>query len=86
MFTRGKCGEEDPRIAKIGEREVIWGDEKIFTPVFIFEKLQKGAIVEGPAIIESIDTTIPIVEGTFFRVDAIGNGIIGSKRSDIVSS
>ena len=86
VFTRGKCGEENPEIAKIGEREVIWGNEKISTPVFIFEKLQKGAIVEGPAIIESIDTTIPVVDGTFFSVDAIGNGIIGSKRSDIVVS
>jgi N-methylhydantoinase A/oxoprolinase/acetone carboxylase beta subunit len=83
VFTEGKCGGEDPSSARIGEREVIWGGEKIITPIFIFEKLQRGAIVNGPAIIESMDTTIPVVEGTLLRVDALGNGIIGSKKSDI---
>ena len=83
VFTEGKCGGEDPSSARIGEREVVWRGEKIITPIFAFEKLHRGAIVKGPAIIESVDTTIPVVEGTLLRVDALGNGIIGSKKSDI---
>ena len=85
-FTREVCGESDPSSAMIGNREVIWGNEIIDTPIFELEKLNKGAIVEGPAIIESTDTTIPILEKTFLWVDGIGNGIIGSKRSDVIKS
>jgi N-methylhydantoinase A/acetophenone carboxylase len=84
VFASGKYESSDPSSAYVKDREVIWEGDKIMTPVFLFEKLQRGAMIEGPAIVESSDTTIPIVENTVFMIDSMGNGIIGSKKKEVM--
>jgi N-methylhydantoinase A/acetophenone carboxylase len=70
----------DPSAASKGMRPVYWprAGAMVDTPLFDFEQLQPGNIVEGPAVIESPYTTIPIPEGRNFFIDSRRFGIIGA--------
>jgi N-methylhydantoinase A/oxoprolinase/acetone carboxylase beta subunit len=48
------------------------------TPLYDFERLEPGNVIEGPAVIESPYTTIPIPEGRGFSIDSRRFGIIGA--------
>ncbi|GMQ76123.1 MAG: hypothetical protein BMS9Abin01_1388 [Gammaproteobacteria bacterium] len=55
----------------------VWFDgEWLDTRILPRESLQPGAVIEGPAIVEQIDTTIPIEPGCRAEVDAFGNLIV----------
>lgn len=66
-----------PRKALKGKRDVCW-DESGFRPTDIYEHklLESGNVVEGPAVVESTDTTYLIPEGRRYRIDKYLNGII----------
>jgi len=63
-----------------GKRAVLWLDGKTLTEIYEFEKLKPGCIVEGPAILESIDTTYVIPERWIFKMDEYGNGLMERVR------
>ncbi|WP_137155541.1 hydantoinase/oxoprolinase family protein [Rhizobium sp. FKL33] len=61
--------------AETGRRPVFFGGF-VETPVYWRDHLPADAVVEGPAIIEQMDTTIVIEPGDVARQDADGNIII----------
>jgi N-methylhydantoinase A/acetophenone carboxylase len=71
----------DPSAARKGVRPVFWGPEHgwIESHVYDLANLKPGNHVEGPAIIEAIDTTIVIDLERTFRVDERGSGVIDRK-------
>lgn len=62
--------------ARTGSRPVWWGDGWQDTPVCWRDHLPLGAVIEGPAVIEQMDTTILIPPGDRATQDADGNLIV----------
>ena len=67
------AGTNDPRI---GSRPVRFDGEWHETAIYDRAALAPGATVEGPAIIEQLDTTIPIEPGVVAEVDGFGNLLV----------
>ncbi len=68
----------DPLNASKGSRKVWFESANGFldTDIYIREKLQTGNIVDGPAVIEAVDTTILINPGQSIEVDEYLNLIM----------
>ena len=80
---RNGPGTNDPRT---GSRRVRFDGEWYETAVYDRAALAPGATVEGPAIIEQLDTTIPIEPAVVAEVDGFGNLLIPvARRSERVS-
>jgi N-methylhydantoinase A/oxoprolinase/acetone carboxylase beta subunit len=62
-------------------RPTFWGAEKgwIETPVYENSLLKPGNRVEGPAIIEAVDTTIVLDDEHDYRIDERTSGLIEKK-------
>lgn len=60
-------------------RQVFWGKEAIPTPVYRFDGYTLNSIIEGPAIIEQIDTTIAVPSGWQYHVNTDTIGILERK-------
>jgi N-methylhydantoinase A len=71
----GALEPEDPSAARIGTRQVYFGQLEGYTDVAIYrrEQLRPGNRVVGPAIVEAADTTIVIHPLQSARVDEWGN-------------
>ena len=77
------AGTNDPRT---GSRPVRFDGEWHETAIYDRAALAPGATVEGPAIIEQLDTTIPIEPGVVAEVDGFGNLLIPvARRTDRVA-
>jgi N-methylhydantoinase A len=61
-----------PKAALLEPRPVWWSGLKR-TRVYDGEKLVAGNAVEGPAIVETADTTVVVHPGRTLRLDALGN-------------
>jgi N-methylhydantoinase A/acetophenone carboxylase len=75
--------KSDPTSARKGERPVYWPQARDFraTPIFTYESLRPGNVVEGPAVIEGEYTTIVVPPAMLFTTDTQGLGILeGSSR------
>ena len=68
----------DPEAARKGERAVYWPEENDYrvTPIFAYEGLRPGNVVEGPAILEGEYTTVVVPPGVNFSTDIRGLGIL----------
>jgi N-methylhydantoinase A len=69
---------ESPEKALKGYRDVYWKDGFTRTAIYGQLKLECGNVINGPAIIESDDTTILIPDGKKYTVDNLLNGVIES--------
>jgi N-methylhydantoinase A/acetophenone carboxylase len=69
---------QDPGKAFKGKRDIYWEEVGGLHPTPIYEhgRLACGNVVQGPAIIESIDTTYVIPKGRTYTTDQYLNGII----------
>jgi N-methylhydantoinase A/acetophenone carboxylase len=67
-----------PQDAYKGKRDVFWGEFGAYRPTRIFEqgKLLAGNVVEGPAIIEAVGTTIVLPPERRYTVNEYLAGII----------
>jgi len=65
--------ERNPENAKKGSREVYWGGHFIGTTVYDWELLRHGNEVEGPAIVESPNTTLVVPSDKLISVDEYKN-------------
>jgi len=54
-------------------RGVVFDRERLRTPVYEREALGRGARLEGPALIEQVDSTTLLPPGWTATVDALGN-------------
>jgi len=66
----------DPSAALKTHRPVYWEGGFRETPVYDYERLISGNVVEGPAIVESESTTYVLPAGAGLTVDRYRNGII----------
>jgi N-methylhydantoinase A/acetophenone carboxylase len=68
----------DPRGARKGERPVYWPDAKTYqpTPIYGYESLRPGNVIEGPAVVEGEYTTLVVPSAMKFSVDDRGLGIL----------
>ena len=63
-----------------GHRMTLFeGTERIETPLFSRSDLSKGQVIEGPAIVEQMDTTVLIFPGDLATTDPWGNLVIDVK-------
>jgi N-methylhydantoinase A len=64
-----------PKAALRRERKIYWSELKKQrpTPVFDGERLAAGNRIDGPAIVETADTSVVVHPGRTLRVDALGN-------------
>lgn len=78
----------DPAAASSGTRTAYWYELKdsVTTPVYVFEKLQPGNIVMGPAVIEAELTTVVVPPGQVLSIDKHGLGILESTSAPPVST
>ena len=76
-IAQDSAGTNDPRT---GARPVRFNGEWHETSVYDRAALVPGATIEGPAIIEQLDTTVPIEPGVVAEVDGFGNLLIPVAR------
>jgi N-methylhydantoinase A/acetophenone carboxylase len=71
----------DPATARKGARPVYWPTEKDFrdTPIFSYESLRPGNVVEGPAVVEGQYTTLVVPPAMRFSIDERGLGILENR-------
>jgi len=72
----------DPRKAQKGVRDVYWGKGYVSTNIYERDLLQCGNRIEGPAIIETPDTTYLVPPDWSYAVDKYLNGIMGVSRDE----
>jgi N-methylhydantoinase A len=75
---RPAASDPSPKAARVGERPVYFDETGDFvtTPVYRRERLQAGHRLEGPAIVEQMDSTTVLLPGQWAAVDAQGNLLI----------
>lgn len=68
----------DPAAARKGERLVYWAEANDYrlTPIFTYESLRPGNVVDGPAILEGEYTTVVVPPAMHFSIDEQGLGIL----------
>jgi N-methylhydantoinase A/oxoprolinase/acetone carboxylase beta subunit len=68
----------DPSAARKGERPAYWPEEKAYrpTPIFTYESLRPGNVIEGPAVVEGEYTTIVVPPLMRLSIDERGLGIL----------
>lgn len=69
---------KDASDAMSGRRKAYWPEKKAWedTPIYVFEQLQPGNVIEGPAIAEAEFTTVVIPPGQRFSIEKHGLGIL----------
>lgn len=67
-----------PAAAQKGQRPVYWPQAKDFkpTPVYAYESLRPGNVVEGPAVLEGEYTTLVVPPSMRFSIDKYSLGIL----------
>jgi N-methylhydantoinase A/acetophenone carboxylase len=70
--------KSDPSAARKGERPAYWPEAGDFraTPIFAYESLRPGNVVQGPAIVEGEYTTMVVPPLMRFSIDERGLGIL----------
>ena len=73
-----KLEGSDPSTARKGERPVFWSDAKSYktTPIYGYESLRPGNVIEGPAVVEGEYTTLVVPSAMTFSLDERGLGIL----------
>ena len=72
----------DPSQAALGQRPVYFDDTGGFVPCDIYDRsiLAPGSTIDGPAILENVDSTVIIDPGWRARIDDYGNCIMRPDR------
>jgi N-methylhydantoinase A/acetophenone carboxylase len=80
-LPRRKLEGSNPTAARKGERPVFWHEERGFkvTPIFAYELLRPGNVIEGPAVVEGEYTTLVVPPSMRFSVDERSLGILEKK-------
>jgi N-methylhydantoinase A/acetophenone carboxylase len=68
----------DPSAAQKGRREIYWPNlgKLVDTPVYDMDRLRPGNVIDGPAVVESSYTTIPVPENRNFYIDSRKFGVL----------
>jgi N-methylhydantoinase A/acetophenone carboxylase len=68
--------DPDPSDARKATREMRWTDRVRETPVYAYDRLTPGHRVEGPAVVEAVDTTYVVPDEWTYRIDEFENGLL----------
>jgi len=62
---------KDPKKAKKGTRKCLFDEQKGYEeiPVYDGEKIEVGNVIQGPAIVEEVTTTIVVIPGSRLELD-----------------
>jgi N-methylhydantoinase A/acetophenone carboxylase len=73
-----KLEGSDASGARKGERPVFRPEAKAYktTPIYTYELLRPGNVIEGPAVVEGEYTTLVVPSPMMFSVDERGLGIL----------
>ena len=73
-LTQSKLGPVDAALALVGERKAYWSPAQgaVDTPVYRINLLAPGMSIDGPALVESEDTTCAVTPDRSFRIDGHG--------------
>jgi len=84
LFVEETSSEILGQDALKGQRLIFWNPDEgyIKTDIFDWAALHPGNLVQGPAVIESLQTTFVIPKGWLYSMDIYRNGIIN--RTNIV--
>jgi acetone carboxylase beta subunit len=66
--------QSDSSHARIGTRRILWGTANGEAQVYRWESLEPGNRVEGPAILEGLNTTYFVPKNWTMLIDRFGNG------------
>jgi N-methylhydantoinase A len=75
-LSRSRPGRADPSGAVKGSRAAYFGGDFVDTGVYDYDRLQAGAALTGPAIIEAALTTIVVPPDQWVRLDQYRNVVI----------
>jgi N-methylhydantoinase A len=75
-LTATEMENPDPGAARSGSRRVWFDGGFVETPIYEHRKLRPGNRVRGPAIIEGMNTTLPLHPGQELSVDPFHNLVI----------
>ena len=75
-LTPAKLEGADASAARSGSRKVWFDGAFVETPIYEHRKLKAGNRVSGPAIIEGMNTTLPLHPGQEITIDAFQNLVI----------
>ena len=75
-FAERSLQGSDPAAALISTRPLTWINGSGDTPVYRWESLQPGNRVEGPAVLEGVNSTYFLPEGWGMLMDGWGNGSV----------
>lgn len=78
-FERHSPGDADPADARVDSRAVVWDGEAESTAIYRRQRLDPGAVVPGPAVVEAADTTIAVPPTRQFRINEYGHGVLESR-------
>jgi N-methylhydantoinase A len=84
-FRRRELGPPSPAKALLGRRKLWWRQLGGFhdTDAFQLERLAPGNVIEGPAIIESYGTSIPVHPGQQAHVDEWLNLVLSFSKGSM---
>ena len=71
-------GKEPTKAAQKGTREAFWEELGGWRETHVFEQeyLETGNIIEGPALVEAVSTTLVLPPGAKLSVDSYRNMVI----------
>jgi N-methylhydantoinase A/oxoprolinase/acetone carboxylase beta subunit len=69
-------GSSDPSGARKGQRSIHVAGKSLESPVYDAERLAAGNVVDGPALIETAETTVLLPSGFRLQVDQLLTGVI----------
>ena len=78
----GETVEASLEAARIDSRPVHVGGAWNDTPIYRRERIPAGAVLEGPAVIQQLDTTILVEPGSEARIDPMGNLVVSVPQVD----
>jgi len=72
-------GPVDVERAQIGVREVFFGRGQGWLRAACFDRSQlgAGAVIDGPAVLQQLDSTVALAPGDVGRIDRFGNLVVG---------
>ena len=69
----------DPARGLTGSRRIFWGSRDGEAKLYRWESLEPGNRVEGPAVLEGLNTTYLVPDGWSMSIDRFGNGELTRK-------
>ena len=80
-FRAAKRAAKTPRTPEpVGTREVCFAGRPVTSPVYVRDRLHEGIAINGPAIVEQMDSTIVLLPGYRAEADPYGNLIIRASK------